>query len=103
MGMCQYIVGTRQKIKKKKVHIVSTRLVLLSFHLGSPILFHFIFFLVFLTKHFWIFTKPTAMRNYTHFCKFYSEEDKHLAVNCLSIGEAGLYSKEHTKKKVAGR
>ena len=28
------------------------------------------------------------MRNYTHCCKFYSEEDKHIAVNQLSIGEA---------------
>ena len=30
--------------------------------------------------------------------KFYSEEDKHIAVNCFSIAEAELYSKEHIKK-----
>ena len=31
-------------------------------------------------------------------CKFYSEENKHIAVNRLLIGEAELYSKEHMKK-----
>ena len=30
------------------------------------------------------------MRNYTHCYKFYLEEDKHIAVNGLSNGEAGL-------------
>ena len=29
--------------------------------------------------------------------KFYSEEDKHIAVNRFSIAEAELYSKEHIK------
>ena len=29
--------------------------------------------------------------------KFYSEEDKHIAVNRLSITEGELYSKEHIK------
>ena len=38
------------------------------------------------------------MRIYTHCHKFYSEEDKHIAVNRLSIGEAELYSKEQIKK-----
>ena len=40
------------------------------------------------------------MRIYTHCYKFYSEEDKHIAVNRLSIGEAELYSKEQIKKKL---
>ena len=31
-------------------------------------------------------------------CKFYSEEDKHIAVNRLSFGVATFCSKEHTKK-----
>ena len=39
------------------------------------------------------------MRNYTHSPTFFSEDDKHIPVNRLSIGEAGLLSKEHTKKK----
>ena len=39
------------------------------------------------------------MRNYTHSPTFFSEDDKHIAVNRLSVGEAGLLSKEHTKKK----
>ena len=30
-------------------------------------------------------------------CKFYSEEDKYIAVNHFSIAEAELYSKEHIK------
>ena len=30
-------------------------------------------------------------------CKFYSEEDKHIAVNRFSIAEAELYSKELIK------
>ena len=36
---------------------------------------------------------------YIHCCKSYSEKDKQI-VNHLSSGEAGSYSKEHTKKKV---
>ena len=37
------------------------------------------------------------MRNYTHCCKFYPVEDKHIAVNFLSmsIGEAAIHLKEH--------
>ena len=35
---------------------------------------------------------------YTHCCKSYSEKDQHTAVNCLSSGETGSYSKEHVKK-----
>ena len=30
-------------------------------------------------------------------CQFYSEENKHIAINCFSIAEAELYSKEHIK------
>ena len=40
-------------------------------------------------------TTTTTTINYTHCCKFYSEEDKHITVNRLSIAEAGIYSKEH--------
>ena len=36
---------------------------------------------------------------YTHYCKSYSEKNKHIAVNCLSFGEAGSYSKKHTNRK----
>ena len=36
---------------------------------------------------------------YTHSHKSYSEKEKHIAVNRLSSGEAGPYSKKHTKKK----
>ena len=36
---------------------------------------------------------------YTHCCKSYSEKEEHIAVNRLSSGEAGSYSKKHTKKK----
>ena len=35
--------------------------------------------------------------------KFYSEEDTDTAVNRLSVGEAGTYSKERNKKKVIGK
>ena len=42
-------------------------------------------------------TTTTTTINYTHCCKFYSEEDKHIAVNRLSIAEAGIYPKEHNK------
>ena len=110
----------KRKKERKKVHEVSTSLVLLSFLLGSPIfkfflfiyLFYlfiylfiyvlcFIFLMVFFQTHVWIFAKPTTMRNYihTHCCKSYSEKDKHIAVNPLSSGETGSYSKEHTKNK----
>ena len=41
------------------------------------------------------YSTTTTTINYTHCCKFYSEEDKHIAVNRLSIAEAGIYSKEH--------
>ena len=51
-----------------------------SFLLGTPILFLFFHFS---QAHVWIFTRPTAIRNYTHCCKFYSERDKHIVVNCF--------------------
>ena len=64
----------------------------------SFILFYFYVYFIFSVlsqTHVWIFTQPTITRNYAHCCKFYSEKDKCIAVNCLSIGEAGMYSKEH--------
>ena len=60
-----YIISTSQK---KKVDIVSTSLVLLSFLLVSPnLLFYLIiFFSVFSQSHVWIFTKTTTVRNYIY-------------------------------------
>ena len=37
---------------------------------------------------------------HTHCHKSYSEKEEHIAVNCLSSGEAGSYSKKtHQKQK----
>ena len=33
----------------------------------------------------------------SYYCKFYSEEDKNIAINRFSIAEAELYSKKHIK------
>ena len=40
----------------------------------------------------------TSIAEVESFCKFYSEENKHIAVNRLSIGEAELYSKKYIRK-----
>ena len=37
------------------------------------------------------------MKNYTHSCKFYSDEDKHIAVNCLSIVET-MFGYSHSQQ-----
>ena len=37
---------------------------------------------------------------YTHCCKSYSEKEEDIAVNRLPSGEAGSYSKKHTKTKI---
>ena len=42
----------------------------------------------------------TTVGNCTHCCISYSEEIKYIVDNSLSIGKAGEYSHEQTKKKV---
>ena len=37
---------------------------------------------------------------YTYCCLFYSEKDSQIGVNRLSIGKAGLYSKEYSYQKM---
>ena len=106
-----YIVSTSQK----QMHIVDTSLVLWLFLLSSTILFYliylficifylflflFCFLMVFFQTHAWIFTKPRTVGNCTHCCISYSEEIKYIVDNSLSIGKAGEYSQEQTKKKV---
>ena len=89
--------------ERKKVHIVSTSLILLFFLLVLPILFYLIYFLFFSRfslKHMFGYSQSQQQWEITHCCQSYSQEVKHIAVNRLSIGEAGKYSKEHTKKKV---
>ena len=73
----------KKKRKKKKVHIVNTSLVLFSFLLFFLAHLFYSFFFHFSQAHVWIFTRPTAIRNYTHCCKFYSERDKYIVVNCF--------------------
>ena len=110
---CVYNKHKPKKKKKKKekrkciVHVFSTSLVL-SFLLGPPIfLFYlfsylfiyllcFIFLAVFSQTHFWMFTKPAPVRNYICTLLQILLRER---VNRLSSGEAGSYSKEHTKKK----
>ena len=82
------------------MYIVSTSPILLFFFLlFSYVLFYFIYLSIFSSqfslKRMFGYSATTTTINYTHCCKFYSEEDKHIAVNRLSIAEAGIYSKEH--------
>ena len=48
-----------------------------------------------LSKHVRALLAFTGVESYC--CKFYSDQDKHMTVNCLSITEAiaELYSKDH--------
>ena len=62
---------------------MNTSLVLFSFLLFFLAHLFYSFFFHFSQAHVWIFTRPTAIRNYTHCCKFYSERDKHIVVNCF--------------------
>ena len=55
--------------------------------------------MVFSQAHDWISTKPSTVENCTHCSISHSEEIKCTADNSLSIGEAGYYSEEQTKKK----
>ena len=86
------------------MHIVSTRLVLLSFllfflvttyfmlsYIFIYIYIFFIFLMFFFQTHASIFTKPTTMGNYIYIHCYisYSEEVKHIADDSLSIGKAG--------------
>ena len=89
-----YISKKTEKKKKKREKenvciIVSTSPVLLSFfffiHLFHFILFIYFSFSVFTQTHVCIFTQPATTRNYAHCSIFYSEEDKHIAVNRLSM------------------
>ena len=87
-------------IYQENVYLVSTSLVL-SF--GSPILFYVIyifFFSQFSFKHMFGYSQSQQQWEiiYTHCCKSYSEEVKHIAVNLISIAEAGQYPKKHIKK-----
>ena len=48
-----------------------------------------------LQQHFYINSRYITQKDC---CKFYSEEDKEIAVKHLSVGEAGIFPKNVTKK-----
>ena len=95
----KYVVSKKKKKKKKNTQLAQAQNCC---HFSSLLLIYFIiyfFFLVFSQMHLQIFTQPTTLKNYTHSCKFYSEEDKQEQLIVYQLEKQEYILKDITEKK----